>query len=193
MMNSYKIYRIFLKPENDRVVYVGMTSTHPEVRLYDLCGCNPAFKDALSQYGEGCFGCDIIEVVKTKEEAFEREAYWTMYYSSISPLFNIGIGKHCNAQKEKEEMREFYNRTLKPWIEEHGGANKGRKMPEEERKKHISNKRSKPVECVETGAKYPSINNAHQLTGIPYIHIDLACKFKTLAGGYHWNFIEGDA
>ena len=189
-MNQYKIYRIYLIPENDRVVYIGMTSKHPGVRLYNLCGCNQAFKDTIAKYGPNCFRYDIIETANSKEEAFEKEAYWTRYYLTISPLFNIGIGNNSTANRTKEEMREFYNRTLKPWIEEHGGPNKGHRLTEEQKWKSVGT-RSKAVQCIETGIKYSSINEAHRQTGVPYHQIRAACTFPSamVVDNSHWKFI----
>lgn len=191
MITIYKIYRIYLIPENNRVVYVGMTSKHPAVRLYSLMKDNSTFVECVTKYGNNCFGYDIIETVDTKEKAFEREAYWTLYYNSISPLFNIGLGQHSQYNKDKEEMREFYNKTLKPWLEKHGGPNKGKVMSEEQKLKiAMNNSRSKKVQCIETGIIYPSINNAHKNTEIPYANIKMACTFiDQQAGGYHWRFV----
>lgn len=188
MKTIYKIYKISLDPER-RVVYVGMTSKHPGVRLYDLCGCNQQFKDAIEKYGQYCFSYDIIETIEDdKEEAFRRESYWTEYYSSISPLFNIGLGKNSQFSKTKEEMKDFYNQTLKPWIEENGGPNKGHKLSEEQKWK-LAGVKYIPVKCIETDVSYPSINQAHRETGIGYQDIKKACESSTTAGGYHWNFI----
>lgn len=178
-MESYKIYYIYLKPENNKVVYVGMTSKHPAVKLYQLGHDNQQFIQLKQKYGPDCLGCKIIEFVDTKEEAFIREAYWTEYYGGPKNLLNIGIGNNSCASKDKQEMRDFYDRTLRPWIKEHGGPHKGKGL--------------KPVRCLETGIVYPSIVEASRQVNISACCIVNACKGRILsAGGYTWEYANKD-
>lgn len=176
-MESYKIYYLYLKPENNRVVYVGMTSKHPAVRLYRLSHDNQQFVQLIEKYGPDCLGYKIIEFVETKEEAFIREAYWTGYYGGPDNLLNIGVGSNSRASTSKQEMRDFYDRTLRPWLKEHGGPRKG--------------KGTKAVKCLETNKVYNSIVEAARDVNISPCNIVNACKGRILsAGGYTWRYVE---
>ena len=176
---SYKIYYIYLRPENNRVVYVGMTSKHPAVRLYQLSHDNKEFMQLKEKYGPDCLDYKIIEFVDTKEEAFIREVYWTGYYGGVENLINKGLGSNAQASMSKQQMRDFYNRTLKPWIKEHGGPNKG--------------KNTKAVRCLETGREYKSLEEAARDNNISASTICNACKGRIIsAAGYRWEYVEGD-
>lgn len=176
-MESYKIYYIYLKPENNKVVYVGMTAKHPAVRLYRLCHDNKEFMQLKEKYGPDCFGYKIIEFVETKEEAFLREAYWTGYYGGVENLINKGVGSNSQASTDKQQMRNFYDRTLRFWIKEHGGPHTGKGL--------------KPVKCIETDKVYPSIVEASRQTGTPACSITNVCKGRNIsARGYSWKYVE---
>lgn len=48
---------------------------------------------------------------------------------------------------------------------------------------------SKPVVCVETGARYSSMSKASSITGVGVGHISRSCHKSCRAGGYHWKFV----
>lgn len=49
----------------------------------------------------------------------------------------------------------------------------------------------KTVECVETGATYPSTMEAERATNCDHRHISECCRgIRTICGGYHWRYVE---
>lgn len=102
--------------------------------------------------------------------------------------------------EEKKRMREaFLGRTHSretceklsqkkkgriPW-------NKGKKFTQEQKKnmKKPNKANQKSVICVETRAKYESLEDASRVTGINPQSISYACRGLTkTAGGYHWKW-----
>lgn len=71
---SYKIYFIYLKPENNKIVYVGMTSKHPEAILYQLSHNNQYLVQLIEKYGSDCLGYNTIDIVEIKDKAFIKAA-----------------------------------------------------------------------------------------------------------------------
>ena len=95
----------------------------------------------------------------------------------------------------------YYNRPSEELIflmrDEHNKLHHTGKLCSEETKHKISmSNRNNPkqnckgVICVETGAYYPSLNEAERHTGVDHSWISSVCrgKYKT-AGGYHWAYV----
>lgn len=57
-------------------------------------------------------------------------------------------------------------------------------------KMRASNKRKKPIRCVETGTEYESACEAGRQTGFDNTHINACCNGKAhTAYGFHWEFV----
>ena len=182
----YKLFTIVLIPEN-RIIYVSYTSTHPNIRLYDLSKSNENFIKCINQYGENCFAINIIETNTDLKIIKDHERELIQYYQSISPLFRKGL-----TERERDTKRDFYNSTLAVWLQENGGPNKGKIMSENEKELHRNNGRNIKIECIETGDRYISISDACNKNNISYYKLSSAIKSNNLtAGGYHWKTIEG--
>lgn len=60
-----------------------------------------------------------------------------------------------------------------------------------EKKSSRKDPRKKAVRCTETGAVYPTLQDAAAAAGLAKgSSIREACKNKTLSGGYHWEWVE---
>ena len=51
-------------------------------------------------------------------------------------------------------------------------------------------RKSKPIQCVETGVIYWGAREMERQTGIPHNNIAYAIKHNIISGGYHWKYIE---
>lgn len=51
-------------------------------------------------------------------------------------------------------------------------------------------RKSKPIQCIETGIIYWGVREMERQTGIPHNNIAKAIRNGTISGGYHWKYIE---
>lgn len=51
-------------------------------------------------------------------------------------------------------------------------------------------RKSKPIQCIETGKIYWGAREMERQLGIKHNNIAKAIRNGTLAGGYHWKYIE---
>ena len=51
-------------------------------------------------------------------------------------------------------------------------------------------RKSKPIQCIETGVIYWGAREMERQTGIKHNNIANAIKNNTKAGGYHWQYVE---
>lgn len=90
--------------------------------------------------------------------------------------------------KHTSESRAKMSEALKGRVP----ARLGAKLTEEH-KRAISEKVSKAVLCIELGVVYKNARTASAETGANYTSISDVCNHKrgrTVAGGYHWKFVE---
>ena len=132
---AYTVYGIFCKPEN-RMVYVGMTSNDPYVRLYQHTVPSGVLHELAEKYGFDALEPVNLETnIETKEDAFALEEKWTRYYDNINLLYNKGFGSNNTARINKEKLREQYDRTLRIWQQENGNWCKGKHLSLEHKEK----------------------------------------------------------
>lgn len=74
--------------------YIGITN-NPDRRWrnggYDYKD-SPKFMNAIKKYGWDCFEHNILDVVKTKEEADEKEIFYISFFDSVKKGYNIQMG-----------------------------------------------------------------------------------------------------
>ena len=51
-------------------------------------------------------------------------------------------------------------------------------------------RKSKPIQCIETGIIYWGARELERQTGILHNNIAKAIRNNTIAGGYHWQYVE---
>lgn len=111
---------------------------------------------------------------------------------------NIGINlgrKHTNETREKMRqsgINKHLGRRLSPETKEkirlaHIGCKLGKKLSAEHKEK-INRTKLKKVQCVETGAIYPSVKEAIEITKVKQISSCARGDQKT-AGGYTWKYV----
>lgn len=123
----YLIYCVNLRS----IIYVGQTSRPLQDRLREHRCHTEEIRNVIQQYGHDSILIVPIEVVYDQDEAWARESFWTLYYiDKEEPLLNKGVGNCSKYFTPVEVMRTNYDRTLKPWIEEHGSYWKGKHLPD---------------------------------------------------------------
>lgn len=197
-------------------VYIGQTSfSNPEKRWgkngekYYTCYY---FYSAIKKYGWENFSHEILETGLNKEEAANKERFYIQLYKSNQ--INFGYNLTSGGEKQKilsSQSREKMSlaKKGKPLSEEHkkhisevtcgkNNPNYGHKCPEEVKRK-ISDKNSKPIQCVETGIVYKNRIEAAQAVGLKnHRSITTALKESWRTAGkdknnnirYHWKYFS---
>jgi GIY-YIG catalytic domain protein len=208
-MKSYLIY----KAENkiNGKCYIGRTSStlsrrrswhYSNAYKVDDTGAyknNSSILVALRNARKEDFEWIVLESGLTKQESFEREAYYINlfhacecgYNEKESDLIPWNKGKKMNAQyceRLKGENNGMFGKTHSPeyrvWRSElmsrtQFGAN---------------NSSARKVKCLETGQIWNSVVDCSKETGISSDNISACCNPKRrnkTAGGYHFIYIDG--
>lgn len=106
-------------------IYIGITSTTLAKRWRSGYYNNPHFLGAIKKYGDENFLHEILQENLTKEQAEEIEKEYIKAYNSTNPSigYNIELGGNSNG-KHSEQTKIKISK-----------AQKGRKMPEEQKAK----------------------------------------------------------
>ena len=175
MDKKYLIYKHTNKINNK--VYIGLTSyDNPEKRWgingekYKTC---TYFYHAILKYRWNNFNHEVLETNLSQEEACEKEKYYIDLYNSNHEEYgyNLTSGGERN-KKLSSSSREKMSKAKKgvSLSEEHrkniskamagcNNPNYGKKCLEGTKNK-ISDKNSKPIQCVETGVIYKNKTEA---------------------------------
>lgn len=197
-------------------VYIGQTSyANPEKRWgkygqkYSTC---TFFYSAILKYGWDNFNHEILETNLTSEEANEKEKYYINLYKSNQEDFGYNLtsgGEQGKTLSTLSRQKMSTAKKGKPFTEEHkqniSKALRGENNPNygkhssEATKKKISNKNSKPIQCVETGIVYKNRIKAAQAVGLKN-HRSItealrddwrtAGKDKNTNIRYHWRYVN---
>lgn len=207
-----KLYIIYLhKNKINGKCYVGQTCQSPNTR-WGKDGWHyhdqEYFYRAIQKYGWDNFEHIVLEQDIPKSKVDERECYWGGYYHSLAPEgYNLALGQYQKSTASPIYTQTRSEASFKKWenTEYRNKVVQGRKKmwaeaSEECKQKMLSNldrtgkagkKKSKKVECIETGIVYDSVREAERQTGINHSNISLACNEKRkTAGKYHWRFIQ---
>ena len=147
---------------------------------------------AIKKYGWENFSHEILAVVYNVDQANLLEQHYISMYKATDPNFgyNIALGgkNHLHSDYEKQRMSEIMK---KKWQdpEFRQKVKQGTENTSIERVYH-----NKKILCVETGEVFNNQSSAAKAVGLKSsAGISKCClgERKT-AGGYHWQFIEGE-
>lgn len=207
-MNIVGIY--IIKNEANGKVYVGQSRDSESRIMHHINKLRqgkhpniPMQTDYNRSHGD--FSFSIIEKCDESNLDDLEEKYIQMYKSNCAEYgYNKRSGGYSHWKMSEDEKRIISKRF--------SNANKGRKMSEEfkrnlralmsgpgnplygkhlseETKKKISDKKSKPIICVETGIVYKNTYVASEETGVSRASIVSHIRGKSKsAGGYHWKY-----
>lgn len=189
----YYIYEITCDINNKK--YIGQHYGYLDDKYI---GSGKAIKAAIEKYGKEHFHKNILMICQDREDANIQERVFTdavqaetnpEYYNLIpggdcSPSF---LGHH-HTEETKQKMSEA---QLGEKNHRYGTTHT------EEEKYHLSvdSPKARPVICVETGVIYPGAKCAERALGISLGTIHKVCnhyKYRKTAGGYHWEWYEGE-
>lgn len=163
--------------------YVGQTSRSLPDRIRSHYGCSGRrkFNRALRATPEGQWAWEILEIVYTVEEAFERECYWIAKLNCYTAGYNSPAGSQKDdAAREKISAA---NKGREPWNKGRVGiysdealtrmalAKMGKAclMPPGWKKNHTEATQKafgRKVINLETGETYPSVCEAARSLGV---------------------------
>ena len=165
---------------------------HPELKarirntVNDLFANDPTYRARVGAGVRAAYEKD--PTIKVRLSAISRDLWQ-------DPEFREKCSACRRAASENPDLAERQRAVHKRNYQEHPEkrAEISRRMKEylskpENRAFINSDRRPKPVICVETGAVYPSQMAAEKATGYSGIH--KACKGqKYTSGGYHWKYV----
>ncbi|MDY4495005.1 MAG: GIY-YIG nuclease family protein [Erysipelotrichaceae bacterium] len=210
MDRSYSVYAH--KNKSNEKVYIGITGRKPEERWLNGHGYknNIYFNKAIQKYGWDNFEHIVLAEGLTKDEAEQMEIKLILKYNATNQSFGYNIqnggnsiGKHSEETKVKmskshmgmhhtnETKRKlsdiFTGRKLTDdWLKNRTLSQTGLKRNTETRKK-ISDKKSRPVICVNTRIIYKSLTDAAEKTNTQLSHISNCCNKKRPRAGISEN------
>ena len=177
-----------------------------------------AIREAMQKYGKENFRMEALCENLTQKGAWELEAKFIELYDSMNPEkgYNGKTGGPDKGSTVNDAAREKNSRSIIQKYEESPEYRKAKSdgvkrwyENNPESKIHLSDvmkrrcaegrndafiysdKRPRPVRCVETGVVYFSLREAFRMTGI--YNINKACTGAQIhAGGYHWRFVIGE-
>ena len=131
-MNIFCVYK-HTSPNGK--TYIGITSRDPEKRWKRGLGYkkNQYFYNAIQKYGWDSFSHDILYAGLTKEQACEKEVELISYYKSDQRMYGYNI-----------ESGGIYNTVSKETIQKLRESHKGKKLPEEQKRKIKARLKGRP-------------------------------------------------
>ena len=175
---------------------------------------NVHFWNAICKYGWDSFTHEIIVSMVSKEDAAEKERELIAKYKSNNPEYgyNITAGGETNilpkeslekiSMKNKgrvfsEETKKRMSDSRKKLLADHPylvATRTGCRMSAEHRKilsDASREARRRPVECIETGAIYPSMTEASRAAGVSLASLcDMLHGKQKSASGFTWRYVE---
>lgn len=193
--------------------YIGKKKYDKNGHWKNYLGSGVIFKKAVEKYGKENFERKILCECETKEELTAKEIEYIANANAMNdPMYyNVshggeGEGRPCSEETRKKISEVNSNNPWKnghPWTGRHHTEESKKKMseartgkpgwkPSEELKeKKRINTPHKSVMCIETGEIYMSVAQASNATQIDRGSISHVCHGRySIAGGYHWKFIE---
>ena len=154
-------------------IYIGETEQIPSIRWANGEGYqkNVAMTQEIHTVGWDNVKKEILERVKTKEEALARERYYILEFNSANPDYGYNINTNIFASGTSEEIRLRKKELSRKWA-------------------NVTNPH-KTVVCVETEIEYISASEAARQLGLNPSHICAVCRGdegRHTCGGYHWKF-----
>jgi group I intron endonuclease len=192
--STYCIYKHTNKI--NKKVYIGQTCQKLKDRWKNGKGYKTStkFYNAILKHGWENFEHEILKENLTNEEANYWEQYYIKEYDSYKNGYNGTIGGN-NAPKTEEHKQKIsqsnigkhnHNGKLNPMY--------GKKLSNETKNKIREKQKCFKVRCIETGEIFDTCHLAAAWCGLQRDgHIPNVCRGeRQTAGGYHWEFIEGE-
>lgn len=158
-------------------VYIGITQDVKHRWRGDGRGYKGSnrFWNAIKKYGWDKIKHEILYERLTKEDASEKEKEIIAEYNSADPNYGYNLALGGFGAELTEEAKEKKRNSLK-----------GHPVSDEV-KRRLSNYRSIPIICIETGTVYANLKDAEKKTGICGTSIGKNCNGKASnAGGLHF-------
>lgn len=200
--NKYKKIRESYKDKEKHIVYETINKINGKKYIgvhscFDLddgyLGSGTLFKKALKKYGKDNFERSVLFASFNKDEAYNKERdLITQDKVEGDEYYNLKTGGE-GGRMSKESIEKMRQSMIGKYTGEKN-PNYGKKHDAETRKRigdreykygseHVA---ARKVQCIETGKIYGSIKE----TGLS--HIWRAIKDGTMAGGYHWKYLDED-
>lgn len=187
-MKNYKVYLI--RNRHDEIIYCGLTGSELSVRF-----------DGHKQRKKGLIDntckIELVQEWLTLAEAATLERVLIKQYNLLEKGLNKSPGSiNGFSQNHSEDQKRKWSeeRKGKPVSSEHAEKNRTARLGKKNSEKHlkiISEAKSKPVLCVETGKIYSSAREAAKDLNLQYSKISLVCNgIRSTTGGYHFKFVK---
>lgn len=187
----HKIYKVYLirDKRTDEIKYVGLTRQTLETRFSGHC--------QRRKISRAHYGMELVRDELTQIEAVALEKLLIAQYDLLKTGWNKSPGSiDGSSQYHSEEQKEKWRkeRPGTPVSPEHAEKNKTARLGKknsEYHKKMVSEKKSRPVICLETGVVYKSGRHAAKELSLNTSKISLVCNGKrSTTGGLHFAFAE---
>ncbi len=197
MMNEMKKYKVYcLKDKDRKIIYVGQTRMSLSKRMTAHRAEKKLDKTVV---------IELVADFDTPEPMYELEARLIKQYNLVEEGLNKSYGyedvpkqfsqegeqngfyghKHSDDMRRKIGQRSIGNKYAKG-----NPSRKGRKNSEYH-KQMVSEKKSVPVMCIETGIVYKSGREAAEALGLCRSKISNVCHGKrNTTGGLHFKFVN---
>lgn len=186
-MKNYKVYLI--KDRSNNIVYCGLTGSELQVRFYGHVNRLGITRESHT--------IELVQEWLTLPEAAILEKMLIKQYD----LLNVGLNKspgsingYSNNHSKEQKLKWVQERKNKPISKEHAAKNKIARLGKTNSEKHkqkVSEVKSKPVICLETGQVYKSARVAAKELNLQYSKISLVCNgIRSSTGNLHFQFYK---
>lgn len=204
-MDEYKIYCLTF-PNGKK--YVGQTKQKCSERWCSHSYINnKEMSEAIEMFGWANISKEVLEIVNTREEAIDREAYYISLYHATDSEY--GYNKAIRDNNRKYDISEIKKKweegkSVKEIAEEIGAKVRsvglalkeiGVSNTEKFSRGHNAYKKSVGQYDLKGNLikTYPSAREAERETGYPQSNIWRCCKEKhRICHGYKWRYIENE-
>jgi hypothetical protein len=186
-MKNYKVYLIRDKQKN--IVYAGLTKNPLKVRF----DCHMRRR----QLNREEYSIELVLDYLTIEQAVILEEAMILQYNLRQMGWNKSprsINGYSNAHSEEQKQKWSLERKGKPVSPEHAAKNKTARLGYKNGnywRQRITEVKSKPVRCIETGIVYASARKAADALGVSYPRISECCNGKRkTTRNFHFEFVK---
>lgn len=194
----YYTYAHFTKDTN-KLFYIGKGTFSKQgdfKRAHAKTGRNSYWQNKVKKHGG--FTVEILARWETEQEAFCHEEFLISVFKD--KLVNLTFGgegnygrKQSQEEKDKRAASIRGQKRTEQTLQNMSEAQKKNKVALE-KLAQAREAQKKKILCVETGVVYNSLTDASKQTGVVFQNISKACKKqRPRAGGYRWEFIDGES
>lgn len=194
----YYTYAHFTKDTN-KLFYIGKGTFSKQgdfKRANAKIGRSSYWQNKVKKHGG--FTVEILARWETEQEAFYHEEFLISIFKDT--LVNLTAGGEGNSgrkqpQEEKDKRAASIRgqKRTQQTLQNMSEAQKKNKVALEMLEK-AREAQKKKILCVDTGVVYNSLTDASKQTEIIFQNISKVCKKqRPRAGGYRWEFIDGES